>query len=376
MQKIKIPFNKPQIFKDALNNFDKLKFYSSNGVYTTKCENWLKKNLNVKTALLVKSCTSALEMCALLLNLKKGDEIVMPSYTFVSSANAFVMHGGKPVFVDIDPSTMNVDVNEIEKSITPKTKAILVVHYAGVACDMQKIKKIASKYKIIIIEDNAHGLLAYYKNKPLGSIGDLATLSFHDTKNIHCGEGGALLINNKKFIKRAKILRDKGTNKYLFNKKISKKYWWVDLGSAFGLSEINAVFLYSQLIRAHKITNYRKKIFKIYYNNLKRLEKKKLIKLPFLPNYSKFNAHIFYIHVIGNRKKLINFLYKNSIVCASHYIPLHNSPFGKKKTRFVGDLKNTNKKSNTILRLPIYNDISTINVKTVIKKIEEYFYYI
>jgi dTDP-4-amino-4,6-dideoxygalactose transaminase len=252
-----IKFNNPLFIRDQYKSLNKLaisQHYSSGGEFTNKCSAWLKKNIKCKEALLVHSCTAALEMCALLINIKEGDEIIMPSYTFVSTANAFVLRGGKPVFVDIDPDTCNIDPLKIKQAISKKTKAIVVVHYAGVSCDMDPILKIAKQYKLYVIEDAAQAILSTYKGKPLGSIGDLATLSFHETKNIHCGEGGALLINNPKFIKRAKIIRDKGTNRDLFNQNMVKKYTWVDYGSSYGLSEINAAFLYSQLKQAKKIT--------------------------------------------------------------------------------------------------------------------------
>ena len=295
----KIYFNSPILcnYKKNFNKIIQLKNYSSNGYFSKKSSKWLIENLKVKDALLVHSCTAALEMCALLLNIKKGDEIIMPSYTFVSTANAFVLRGGTPVFVDIDSKTLNIDPNKIEKAITKKTKAIVAVHYAGISCDMDPILKIAKKYKLYVIEDAAQAILSSYKGRPLGSIGDLATLSFHDSKNIHCGEGGALLINNKKFIKRAKVIRDKGTNRDLFNQNMIKKYTWVDLGSSYGLSEINAAFLYGQLKQAKKIITKRLAIFNYYHKLLENLEIKKLIKRPTIPTYAKVNGHMYYILV-------------------------------------------------------------------------------
>ena len=269
MIKNKILFNNPITAGNEIRNIRELKYFSSNGKYTKKCSNWLKNNIKCKEALLVKSCTAALEMAAILLNIKPKDEIIMPSFTFVSTANAFVLRGGIPVFVDIDPETLNINPENIIKAITKKTKAIVVVHYAGISCDMDPIIKIAKKNKLIIIEDAAQAILSKYKNRPLGSIGDLAALSFHDTKNIHCGEGGALLINNAKFINRAKIIKDKGTNRDLYNKKLVKKYSWVDIGSSYALSEINAAFLFAQLIKSKEIINYRKKMFYLYYQKLK-----------------------------------------------------------------------------------------------------------
>ena len=349
-----IKFNKPFV-ASKLPNIRNLDHFSSGGLYTKKCQQWLIKELKCKDALLVHSCTAALEMCALLLNIKEGDEIIMPSYTFVSTANAFVLRAGKPVFVDIDPNTCNIDPLKIKKAISKKTKAIVVVHYAGVSCDMDPIIKIAKKHKLYVIEDAAQAILSTYKGKPLGSIGDLATLSFHETKNIHCGQGGALLINNPKFIKRAKILRDKGTNRDLFNQNMVKKYTWVDYGSSYGLSEIHAAFLYPQLKQAKKIIKKRLNIFNEYHQQLESLEIKKLIKRPAIPKYTKHNAHIFYLIVKNNqRTKLIKYLKQKKINTVFHYIPLHNSSFGKKKTIVKSNLTNTNLISSRLLRLPLH----------------------
>jgi len=353
-----ISFNVPRVVKNETNNIKKLshlKHFSSNGHFTNMCQKWLTKNINCEEALLVNSCTSALEICAILLNIKKGDEIIMPSYTFVSTANAFVLRGGKPVFTDIDPKTLNIDPNKIKKAITKKTRAIVAVHYAGVSCDMDPILEIAKKYKIIVIEDGAQAILSRYKGKPLGSIGDLATLSFHDSKNIHCGEGGALLINNKKFIRRAKIIRDKGTNRDDFNNNIVKKYTWIDIGSSYGLSEINAAFLYAQLLKAKSIIKKRIKIWNNYHHLFYALEKEKKLLRPQIPIYAKNNAHIYYLILKKNlRDKLIKYLKSKNIIALFHYIPLHSSPFFKKYYKKNNILINTDEISKKIIRLPIY----------------------
>ena len=351
-----VPFNIPSIFeKDFKKNFSELRKkdkYSSVGYFSQKCEEWLKKNINAKSALLTNSCTSALEMCALLLNLKKDDEIIMPSFTFVSTANAFVLRGAKPVFVDIDNDNLNIDSNEIEKAITKKTKAIVVVHYAGISCDIKRIKTIAKKNKIFLIEDAAHSILSYYQKKPLGSFGDLSTFSFHDTKNIHCGEGGALIINNKSLIEKSKIIRDKGTNRDKFLKNMVKKYTWVDVGSSYGLSEINACFLYSQLINSKRIITERVRIFKKYYKIFSNF---KDFQIPKLSSKKKINGHIFYVIVKNNRKLFMDFLKKNGIQTSFHYVPLHNSPAGKKYAKGK-NLKNTEKLAKLLVRLPIFYD--------------------
>ena len=368
-----IYFNLPILcnYKKNINKIIQLNNYSANGYFSKKSSKWLIKNLKVKDALPVHSCTAALEMCALLLNIKKGDEIIMPSYTFVSTANAFVLRGGTPVFVDIDPKTLNIDPNKIERAITKKTRAIVAVHYAGISCDMDPILNIAKKYKLYVIEDAAQAILSSYKGRPLGSIGDLATISFHESKNIHCGEGGALLINNKKFIKRAKIIKDKGTNRDDFNNNIVKKYTWVDLGSSYGLSEINAAFLYSQLKKAQKITTKRLTIFKLYHKLLENLEIKKLITRPTIPTYAKANGHMYYILVKNNKRdKLIKYLKQKKINTVFHYIPLHSSPFGKLKATTKSNMRNTNMISNTLLRLPMHG---RLNKKSIIRCADELF---
>jgi dTDP-4-amino-4,6-dideoxygalactose transaminase len=370
-------FNIPEVVGNEfvnLSKLSKLKQYSANGYFTKRCEDWLKKNIKCKEAFLVHSCTAALEISALLLNIKNGDEIIMPSYTFVSTANAFALRGGKPVFVDIDPKTCNIDPAKIEQSISKKTRAIVVVHYAGISCDMDSILRIAKKHSLYLIEDAAQAIMSGYKDKSLGSFGDLATLSFHETKNIHCGEGGALLINNRKFIQRAKIIRDKGTNRDLFNKNVVKKYSWVGLGSSYGLSEVNAAFLYAQFQKAKKITRYKKKIFNLYIKKLKILEIKGLIKLPIIPSYSNYNGHIFYIHILQQKRSgLINYLKKKSTTCLFHYIPLHNSPFGKKKGITRYKMSNTNSVTSSLLRLPMYYGIKKKDVITICSNISNFY---
>jgi len=371
----KILFNSPYVA--GLKNITALKkynYFSSNGIFTKQCEQWLRGNIKCKEALLVHSCTAALEMCAILLNIKKGDEVIMPSYTFVSTANAFVIRGGRPVFVDVDPATCNIDPSIIEQAITKKTKVIVAVHYAGVSCDMDPIVAIAKKYKLYIIEDAAQAILSSYKGRPLGSIGDLATISFHETKNIHCGEGGALLINNSKFIKRAKIIRDKGTNRDLFNQNMVKKYTWVDYGSSYGLSEINAAFLYGQLKLAKKITRKRLVIFKLYHKLLENLEIKKIIKRPAIPTYTKANGHMYYILVKNSKRdKLIKYLQQKKINTVFHYIPLHSSPFGKLKATTKSIMHNTNMISNTLLRLPMHSKLQSKEVMNICTVISNFF---
>ena len=373
-----ILFNDPAT-NISFSSYDLLKLkkynhFSSNGKFTKQCQQWLRNNIKCKEALLVHSCTAALEMCAILLNIKKDDEVIMPSYTFVSTANAFVMRGAKPIFVDIDPRTCNIDPSNTEQAITKKTKVIVVVHYAGVSCNMDPIVAIAKKYKLYIIEDSAQAILSSYKGRPLGSIGDLATISFHETKNIHCGEGGALIINNPKFIRRAKIIRDKGTNRDLFNQNMVKKYTWVDYGSSYGLSEINAAFLYGQLKLAKKITKKRLTIFKLYHKLLENLEIKKLIKRPTIPTYTKANGHMYYILVKNNKRdKLIKHLQKKKIHTVFHYIPLHSSPFGKLKATTKSTMSNTNMIAKSLLRLPMHQSLNNWNIKMITNRILNFY---
>jgi dTDP-4-amino-4,6-dideoxygalactose transaminase len=365
----KIIFNVPQITGNEFRNQNRLikyKKFSSSGYFTKKCKSWLIKNIKCKDALLVNSCTAALEMCALLINIKPGDEVIMPSFTFVSTANAFALRGAKIVFVDINKKTLNIDENLIEKNITNKTKAIVVVHYAGVSCEMDKILKIAKQYKIILIEDAAQAILSKYKNKSLGSFGDLSTFSFHETKNIHCGEGGALIINNKKFLKKAYIIKDKGTNRHEFDKDLIKKYSWVGVGSSYGLSEINTSFLYSQLKNAKKIIKKRIKIWNLYNKVFEKFEKQKKLLRPFIPTYSSINGHIFYIIVKKNlRNKILNYLKDNKIMALFHYIPLHNSPYGKKVAKINNNLKFTDLKSKSIIRLPLHLSIKEKDIEKI-----------
>jgi dTDP-4-amino-4,6-dideoxygalactose transaminase len=379
MKNKKIHFNIPHCSNDELLNIKKIKFTnhysgSGNAFFSKKCSEWLIKNIKCKEALLVHSCTAALEMCAILLNIGPGDEIIMPSYTFVSTANAFVLRSGKPVFVDIDSKTLNIDHQKIEKAITKKTKAIVVVHYAGISCDMDPILKIARKYKLYVIEDAAQAILGEYKKKKLGSIGDLAAISFHETKNIHCGEGGALLINNKKFIHRAKIIRDKGTNRDAFNNNIVKKYSWTDIGSSYCLSEINASFLYAQLKAAKNITKKRIKLWNIYNHYFKELELQKKIIRPHVPKYSNNIGHMYWITTKEkNRNKLIDYLKSQSIDSLFHYIPLHNSSFNKKISKNKINLRITELKSKSIIRMPLHLNLKKNEIITIINFVKKFF---
>lgn len=363
-----IPFNSPLFFKNSLvdiNNLKHKKHYSSDGFFSKKCSEWLVKNIKCKQALMVNSCTAALEMCAILMDIKKNDEIIMPSYTFVSTANAFVMRGGKPVFVDIEKSTLTICLKSIERAITKKTKAIVVVHYAGISPDMDKLVNLCKKNKIFLVEDAAQAIYSFYKNRMLGSFGDLACLSFHETKNIHCGQGGALLINNSKFIERAKIIKDKGTNRNQFEKNLVKKYTWVDIGSSYGLSEINCAYLYCQLLKIKKIIHKRIKIWNLYYKYFSKL---KNIQNPQIPKYNKHNGHIYYV-ILKNfflRDKILKVFNKEKINAVFHYVPLHSSKAGKKYARISGNLSNTVLISKSLIRLPLFYDFKISYVKKIV----------
>jgi len=356
--------------EDALKN-EKI---SGDGKYNKLCEDFIEKKYNVKKAFLTPSCTAALEMAALLIDLKHGDEVIMPSFTFVSTANAFVLRGATPVFADISFDTLNITPTEIQKKLTPRTKAVIVVHYAGVSCDMDGIQEICKNHNLILIEDAAHSINSKYKEDYLGSIGDISTFSFHDTKNITCGEGGAILINNSSMIERAEIIREKGTNRSKFFRGEVDKYTWVDIGSSYLLSEVSSAFLYAQLIEVDKITNLRLELWNRYFNNLKNLENLKLAKLPSIPNYSKHNAHNFYLIVHNSevRDNLIKFLRDRNIYSVFHYVPLHTSP-GAKKYANETNLPVTEQVSDRLLRLPLYPDLRIEQVDFITKNIYEYF---
>jgi len=345
------------------------------GPFTAKCTNWFEKQTNTKKALITTSCTHALEMTALLCNIKEGDEIIAPSYTFVSTVNAFVLRGAKIVFVDIRPDTMNLDENLIEDAITEKTKAIVPVHYAGVACEMDKIMDIAKKHNLYVIEDAAQGVMSTYKGKTLGTIGDFGTYSFHETKNYSMGEGGALLIQNENFTDRAEIIREKGTNRSLFFRGEVDKYSWVDMGSSYLPSELNAAYLYAQLEEANKINDNRLASWNLYNKNLQALKKEGFIELPFIPKECVHNAHMFYIKCknIDERTDLIKHLKQNEIASVFHYIPLHSAKAGEKFGRFNGEDKYTTIESERLLRLPLYYNIKEEDILKVTKAIISFY---
>jgi dTDP-4-amino-4,6-dideoxygalactose transaminase len=373
----KIPFNLPHMTGKELEYISRAHkngVLAGNGPFTNVCEKWLTEKIGCRVALLTHSCTAALEMAALLIDIKPGDEIIMPSYTFVSTANAFVLRGGIPVFVDIRSDTLNIDETLIEAAITPMTKAIVPVHYAGVPCEMDAIMEIAKKYELFVIEDAAQALLSSYKGKPLGSIGDLGCLSFHETKNVISGEGGALLVNNKDMIMRAEIVREKGTNRSKFFRGEIDKYTWIDIGSSYLPGEIIGAFLWAQLEQAESITERRLDIWNYYHKSLEPLETLGRIRRPIMPYNLSHNAHMYFIILRDNedRNEFIEHMKSENIHCLFHYVPLHTSPAGIGYCRTHGKLEITNKISESLVRLPLWLGIDK-KLPLVTKQINSYF---
>lgn len=374
-----IPFNKPPYTgnedKYVLDVMHGQKM-SGDGVYTKKCHLWFEEYLSCKKALLTPSCTHALELAAILIDIKIGDEVIMPSYTFVSTANAFLLRGAKIVFVDIRPDTMNIDEKKIEAAITKNTKAIVPVHYAGVACEMDKIMALAKQYNLYVIEDAAQGMMSTYQGKALGTIGHLAAYSFHDTKNYTSGgEGGLLIVNDEKFAERAEIIREKGTNRSQFFRGMVDKYTWTDIGSSYLPGELQAAYLWGQLENVELINQARLQSWQQYYLGLEFLQEKGFLQLPNIPENCEHNAHMFYIKVsnLDVRTKLIKFLNQNEISAVFHYVPLHSSVFGKGKSVFFGTDNFTTQESEKIIRLPMWYGLKKENIGFIIEKIKEFF---
>lgn len=372
-----IPFNKPFLVGKEIQYIEesvKSGKISGNGNFTNKCQKYFEDNFGFKKALLTTSCTDALEMTAMLMNIKPGDEVIVPSYTFVSSALAYTRQGAKIVFADSRKDHPGIDEKSIENLITKNTKAIVVVHYAGVACDMDIIMDIANRHNILVVEDAAQAIDSYYKGKPLGSIGHFGAFSFHETKNIISGEGGLLTINDERFIDRAEIIWEKGTNRSAFFKGEIDKYGWVDTGSSFLPSELIAAFLYAQLEHLEEIQNKRKQLWNTYYSELKPLEEQELIKLPMLPSFAVNNAHMFYVITknLEQRDALISFLKLNKIHAVFHYLSLHESPFHLKNNK--GDIQNlpeSERYTNCLIRLPFFYELEiekSIYIASVIKE--------
>jgi dTDP-4-amino-4,6-dideoxygalactose transaminase len=377
-EQLMIPFNRPYIVGKELYYISQAVAngnLAGDGPFTRLCTQWMEHNLHAKNTLLVHSCTAALEMAAILSDIQPGDEVILPSYTFVSTANAFVLRGAKPVFIDIRPDTMNMDENQLESLISEKTKVICPVHYAGVACEMDTIMDIAEKHDLIVIEDAAQGVCATYKQRFLGTIGHLGCYSFHETKNFISGEGGALVVNDERFRERACILRDKGTNRAQFFRGESDKYTWVDIGSSYLASELTAAFLYAQLEESQKISSNRINIWNHYRKELLDLEKAGCLRLPHIPPECNQNAHMFYILLDSNkvREQLIQHLKRHDIYAVFHYVPLHNSPMGRKFHPQERCLPHTEALSERLLRLPCYYELTDADVSHITDIVKDFF---
>ncbi|WP_432468747.1 dTDP-4-amino-4,6-dideoxygalactose transaminase [Agarivorans sp. Z349TD_8] len=374
-----IPFNRPTVTGNEIKYLSTAiasSKISGDGEFSQRCHDWFERQLACDKALLTPNCTQALEMAAILLDVQAGDEIIMPSYTFVSTANAFTLRGAKIVFVDVRKDTMNIDERLIESAISPKTKAIVVVHYAGVSCAMDEIMSIAERNKLFVVEDAAQAMMSCYKGRPLGSIGHMGAYSFHETKNYTSGgEGGLLILNDPQFIERAEIIREKGTNRNQFFRGMVAKYSWVDIGSSYLPSELQAAYLWAQLESADEINQRRLQVWQRYYQALKEFSNKGLIVLPEIPIDCQHNAHMFYIKVANTslRFELIQFLADGGICAVFHYIPLHSSVAGKRLGVFHGEDMNTTIESERLLRLPMFFNITDVEVDMVISKIREFF---
>ena len=371
----KINFSEPFFFKNdykILNHSLNSKNISGNGPYTKKCHDYFKKKFKFKNSLLTSSCTDALEMCAIIANIKKGDEVIVPSFTFVSTANAFALRGAKIKFADSQYNNPNISIKSLKEQLSKKTKCVIVVHYAGFPCDLDKILKLKREYNFILIEDSAHAINMKYKRKYLGSFGDLSTFSFHQTKNITCGEGGLLVINNKKFLKRAQIIWEKGTNRNDFTKGFVKKYEWVDIGSSFLPSDITASLLYSQLLNLKNIQNKRTRIWNMYFDLIKKCKK---INVSSAYNKKNHNAHMFYIMTKNEqeRYKLKKFLAKKKIFCYEHYNCLHLSKYAKKNYKTNNLYSNAIKYEKNLLRLPLHYKLSDKDINFITKAIKEFY---
>ena len=373
-----ISFNKPPYVGEEIKYIEeavKAQKICGDGQFTKKCYKWFEDKTGAAKVLLTTSCTHATELAALLLDIQPGDEVIMPAYTFVSTADAFVLRGATAVFVDINPKTMNIDENLIEDAITEKTKAIVPVHYAGVSCEMDKIMEIAKKHNLYVVEDAAQGVMSTYKGKALGTIGDYGCYSFHETKNYSMGEGGALLIRDGKNAELAEIIREKGTNRSKFFRGQIDKYTWVEAGSSYLPSDMNAAYLWAQLQKADEINENRLQSWNRYYEGLKDLKEAGKIELPYVPEYCEHNAHMFYIKAkdLEERSALISYLKENGVTAVFHYIPLHTAPAGKEYGRFHGEDKYTTKESERIIRLPMYYELDEQDAKKVMDLIHTFY---
>jgi dTDP-4-amino-4,6-dideoxygalactose transaminase len=372
-----IPFNRPTVVGKELYYISQTiqnGYSAGDGEFTKKCRALIEEALGVPKVLLTTSCTDALEMTAILLDIKPGDEVIVPSFTFVSTINAFVLRGAKPVFADIRPDTLNMDETKLESLITPNTRAIVPVHYAGVGCEMDTIGTIADTYDISIVEDNAHGLFGKYKGRYLGTFGSFATQSFHETKNFTCGEGGALIVNDPRFVERAEIIREKGTNRSRYFRGQVDKYTWVDIGSSYLPSDILAAFLYAQLEAREEIQKKRSNIWELYYQRLDAWAEEKNVQLPKVPAHCDQAYHMFYLLLpsLASRQALIDHLKSRGILSVFHYLPLHLSDMGRQFGGREGDCPVTEDVSDRLLRLPFYNDLSEEDQEKVVEATLEF----
>jgi dTDP-4-amino-4,6-dideoxygalactose transaminase len=374
-----IPFNAPPIVGSEVEYMQSAMASGKlcgDGGFTRRCQQWMEQHFGSKKVLLTPSCTASLEMAALLIDIQPGDEVIMPSYTFVSTANAFVLRGATIVFVDVRPDTLNIDETLIEAAITEKTRAIVPVHYAGVACEMDTIMALASKYQLYVIEDAAQGVMSQYKGRALGTIGHIGCFSFHETKNYTAGgEGGATLINDAKMVERAEIIREKGTNRSQFFRGQVDKYTWRDIGSSYLMADLQAAYLWAQLEAAERINQQRLRLWHHYYAALQPLAAAGRIDLPVVPDNCRHNAHMFYIKLRDShdRQALINWMKEAEILTVFHYIPLHSSPAGERFGRFHGDDVVTTRESERLLRLPLFYNLSDNNQRTVINSLLSFF---
>ncbi len=377
-ESIRVDFNKPSLMGNELAYIQEAiekRHISGDGSFTKRCQDYLQETLGVPRVLLATNCTHALEMAALLLDIQPGDEVIVPSFTFVSTINAFVLRGAKPVFIDIRPDTLNMDERMLEGLVTPRTRAILPVHYAGVGCEMDTIMGVAQSRGIPVVEDNAHGLFGKYKGRYLGTFGDLATQSFHETKNITCGEGGALLINQPRYVERAEILREKGTNRSRFFRGMVDKYTWVDIGSSYVLSDILAAFLYAQLEVSSQIQNTRKRIWQFYDTHLKDWASKNSVQTPFVPETCEQPYHMYYLLLpsLETRQAFINTLRAQGVYSVFHYLPLHLSEMGIQFGGKAGDCPVTEDISDRLVRLPFYNTLSEDDQNRVVEAVLQFY---
>lgn len=372
-----IPFNKPYLTGKEAHYIYQAVYsghISGNGIFTKKCQSFFEKKYGFRKALLTTSCTDALEMAALLINIQPGDEVITPSYTFVSTPLAFVRQGAKIIFADSETKTPNLDASKLEDLITEKTRAIVPVHYAGIACDMDAIMRLAEKYNLFVVEDAAHSIESFYKGIPLGTIGHLSAFSFHETKNINAGEGGLLGINDDRFIKRAEIIWEKGTNRSEFFRGEVNKYGWVDIGSSFLPSDIIAAYLYAQLENLEKIQERRIEIWNQYFSGLNSLEEKGFVKLPVISKFASNNGHMFYLvcNSMNTRNELIKYLLSKGIKAVFHYLSLHKSPYYEKHYK-GNDLSNSDRYSDCLLRLPLFFELTNNQVDYIIHEIQKFF---